>query len=493
VGFTVTWHDGTGGADGWGEVGGTDYRFTLAGDVTDWTQYTCLLYPPENATQLSVRARYWNFFEGTTYWDDFEVYNTAPATGEVAWNSNDLYRYWSCFVGQNVGMEVGSWVKTKSVNTTPANDDEKIQVIYNFYSADGANLLGAPLALDVPQDVANSDGWVEVKSTDPISFPVTADSVTVSFKFGANAKGIAWMDDAFIRNTTVDEWVGDFFNANVDVPTGWFYWWPDFSYGKAAWDTLAPSFMGVTDEEVHTGDYSLKLIEEDGENDEVTVNSDITSFVNDGNCVRVSAWMKADLPAGMADSANTNGSYGVGFTVTWHDGTGGADGWGEVGGTDYRFTLAGDVTDWTYYEFLAEPPENATQLSVRARYWNFFEGITYWDDFKAEQTTIPVGIAPSDNELVITKFKLYNPYPNPFNPSSKIMFEIPETKFTKVSIYDMLGHLVNTLVSEKLEAGIHEVTWFATNSSESNVPTGIYFVQVEHSNRILTKKLVYLK
>ncbi|HCK99740.1 MAG TPA: hypothetical protein DHW42_06525, partial [Candidatus Marinimicrobia bacterium] len=134
--------------------------------------------------------------------------------GTAIWQSDDLYRYWSCFVEPNKGMEVGAWVKTQGVNTSPAND-EKIQVIYNFYSAAGVNLLGAPLALDVPQVDANSDGWVEVKSTDLLSFPVTVDSITVSFQFGANATGTVWMDDAFIRNTTEDEWVGDFFNANV--------------------------------------------------------------------------------------------------------------------------------------------------------------------------------------------------------------------------------------------------------------------------------------
>jgi hypothetical protein len=162
----------------------------------------------------------------------------GSADGTASWISEDLYRFWDVFVGQNVGMAVGAWVKLDGVNTSPASDTEKIQLIFQFLDAADTDLLGGPLTLDVPQDQANSE-WVEVVSATPLSFPVTVDKITFEVKSNTNVTGTVYVDDVFIRPTTEGDWVGDFFNPNVDVPDGWFYWWPDFSTGKADWAPLA--------------------------------------------------------------------------------------------------------------------------------------------------------------------------------------------------------------------------------------------------------------
>ncbi len=304
--------------------------------------------------------------------------------GTASWISEDLYRFWDVFVGQNVGMEVGAWVKLDGVNTSPASDGEKIQIIFHFLDAANIDLLGGPLVLDVTQDQA-STGWVEVASTTPLSFPVTVDKITVDVVSNTSATGTVYVDDFFIRPTTEGDWVGDFFNPNVDVPDGWFYWWPDFSTGKIGWHTTGPPvFMAQTQDEAHSGLSSLKM-QKDSTGYELVVNSDPVTFVNDGTPLVFSAWVKTELPAGMADLANTDPSNAMGFTVTWHDGTAGADGWGEVGGSDYRFTVAGDTSDWTLYQCALTPPATATQFSLRARYWHNFMGTTYWDDFHVKR------------------------------------------------------------------------------------------------------------
>ena len=56
----------------------------------------------------------------------------GSADGTASWISDDLYRFWSIYVGQNVGMEVGAWVKLDGVNTSPASGDDKVQLIFNF-------------------------------------------------------------------------------------------------------------------------------------------------------------------------------------------------------------------------------------------------------------------------------------------------------------------------------------------------------------------------
>jgi len=306
---------------------------------------------------------------------------TKPAAdGSASWISEDLYRFWSVFVGQNVAMNVGAWVKLDGVNIDPATDDEKIQVIFNFLDENGADLLGAPLVLDVPQDQANTD-WVEIVSPFPLSFPVTVTVITTEFRFGANATGTAYLDDYFIRNATEGEWVGDFFNPNADLPVGWFTWFDSFSAGQAEWTDEMPESGWQSREYAHSGESSLRM-DKYVEETELVVNTDPYSFENTGVPLVISAWVKFELPEGMAAMANTDPAYGIGFTVTWHDGTMGADAWGEVGGSDYRFTtIPGDNADWTYFEAVLVPPENATQYSLRARYWHFFQGTTWWDDF----------------------------------------------------------------------------------------------------------------
>lgn len=433
----------------------------------------------------------WSTAESRTGGHSLKISKTS-SDGTASWLSDDLYRYWSVFVGQNVGMEVGAWVKLDGVNTNPSSDDEKIQVIFNFLDENGDDLLGAPYVIDVPQTSASTD-WVEVKSTDPLSFPVTVSQITTEFKMGSAATGTAYLDDYFIRNTTDGEWAGDFFNPNVDVPEGWFYWWPNFSWGDSAWDTEVPVFAGQTTEESHSGDASLKLVK-DGTGYEVVVNSDPTEFVNDGSPLVFSVYIKAELADGLADSVNSDPSYGMGFTVTWHDGTMGADNWGEVGGSDYRFEVAGDTTDWTLYQAVLTPPDDATQFSLRARYWHFFRGTTYWDDFMVMKTT-PLAIEDQYTDGIMPEeFKLLTAYPNPFNPTINIVFDIPQLEHVKLIIYDILGREVATLIDENLERGRHQVQWNGKRSDGTPAPSGPYFARIllDHKESQV-RKITYLK
>jgi len=88
-------------------------------------------------------------------------------------------------------------------------------------------------------------------------------------------------------------------------------------------------------------------------------------------------------------------------------------------------------------------------------------------------TSEPLGIIPVSNE-VPEHFKLEQNFPNPFNPSTKIRFEIPKTSFTKLTIYDAAGRETTFLINEQLSAGSYEVTWNA-----SNFPSGIYFYRLQ--------------
>ncbi|MBU0529606.1 T9SS type A sorting domain-containing protein, partial [bacterium] len=364
------------------------------------------------------------------------------------------------------------------------------------------DLLGGPLTLDLPTNVSSTPGWVEIVSSTPISFPVTVNKITAEVKLNQYATGTVWVDDFFIRPTTEGDWVGDFFNANVDVPDGWFYWWNNFSTGSPDWAPLAkiadwavPVFAGQTQDEARSGVSSLKM-RKDAAGDELVVCSEHVTFVNDGTPLVFSAWGKTDLPDGMAALANSDPSAGVFFTVTWHDGTAGADAWGEVGGSDGNFNLAGDQSDWTQYTAVLTPPDNATQFSLRVRYAHNFIGTTYWDDFSVMRSS-PLATENEYDNIVSTpkEFRLLDAYPNPFNPQVNIVFEMPKEGNVKLMIYDISGHLVSTLINNNtLDVGKHLIQWNALTNSGIQVPTGIYLVRLELDG-LETKlaKITYMK
>ncbi len=83
LGFTATWHSKLfADAGDWNEVAGADYRFTLKDTASGWTQYSWIVTAPANAKAISVRARSWPLWTGTSYWDDVAVYGieTAPTS-----------------------------------------------------------------------------------------------------------------------------------------------------------------------------------------------------------------------------------------------------------------------------------------------------------------------------------------------------------------------------------------------------------------------------
>lgn len=88
---------------------------------------------------------------------------------------------------------------------------------------------------------------------------------------------------------------------------------------------------------------------------------------------------------------------------------------------------------------------------------------------------------------------LFNNYPNPFNPSTRISFSLPDDDYIKLSVYDVSGREIRTLYQGNLKKGIHSFNWDSKNNSGNQTPSGIYFYQLKSNDIILTKKLLLLK
>jgi photosystem II stability/assembly factor-like uncharacterized protein len=93
-----------------------------------------------------------------------------------------------------------------------------------------------------------------------------------------------------------------------------------------------------------------------------------------------------------------------------------------------------------------------------------------------------------NNSGVPDKFELHQNFPNPFNPSTKIKFDIPKQSLTKIKVFDILGREAATLVNEDLKAGKYEVEFNAGNYS-----SGVYFYKIEAGNYKEVKKMILVK
>jgi hypothetical protein len=101
--------------------------------------------------------------------------------------------------------------------------------------------------------------------------------------------------------------------------------------------------------------------------------------------------------------------------------------------------------------------------------------------------TVPTSVGNS-NALIPDKYELNQNYPNPFNPATKINFALPKDGFVKITIFDLLGREIRTLVNESKTAGYYSVDF-----SGENLSSGFYFYKMETGSFVETKKMMLIK
>ena len=96
-----------------------------------------------------------------------------------------------------------------------------------------------------------------------------------------------------------------------------------------------------------------------------------------------------------------------------------------------------------------------------------------------------------DNDIIPVDYTLLSAYPNPFNPSLNINFSIDEYALVNIKIYDLLGSLLETLISnEAIVAGNHSIIW----NPGGNITSGEYIISLTvNGNQIATQKVAYIK
>jgi hypothetical protein len=99
----------------------------------------------------------------------------------------------------------------------------------------------------------------------------------------------------------------------------------------------------------------------------------------------------------------------------------------------------------------------------------------------------------TEGEGVPVEFALHENYPNPFNPTTALRFDLPEVSDVTLTIYNMLGQKVRTFDYQNTSAGYHSVKWNATNDYGDPVGAGVYLYQLQTKDFVKTRKMVLLK
>ena len=92
-----------------------------------------------------------------------------------------------------------------------------------------------------------------------------------------------------------------------------------------------------------------------------------------------------------------------------------------------------------------------------------------------------------------TEFSLNQNYPNPFNPSTSISYDLAKDAIVTITIYDLMGRSIKTLVDNKQIAGSRSVRWDATNNVGQPIPSGMYVYSIKADGFRQTKKMILLK
>jgi hypothetical protein len=134
-----------------------------------------------------------------------------------------------------------------------------------------------------------------------------------------------------------------------------------------------------------------------------------------------------------------------------------------VYGTDDNFTIAEDIV----------VASDNTELTV--------------------QIGVGVEVAIDESGLTPFEFALHQNYPNPFNPETNIQFDVAENSDVNVSIFNIMGQKVATLVNGNMDAGIYHIKWNGLSDKGIALPSGMYFYKMKSLEYQSVKKLVLVK
>ena len=110
-----------------------------------------------------------------------------------------------------------------------------------------------------------------------------------------------------------------------------------------------------------------------------------------------------------------------------------------------------------------------------------------------EEEVIVVNIDHNDSDIIPNKVTLDQNFPNPFNPATAFHYTLAESGTIELTITDIIGRKVTTLISGYQRSGNHNLLWTGKDTNGNQVPSGVYFYNLKSGSNIITKKMTLTK
>jgi uncharacterized repeat protein (TIGR01451 family) len=161
--------------------------------------------------------------------------------------------------------------------------------------------------------------------------------------------------------------------------------------------------------------------------------------------------------------------------------------WSLDGRTLYSSALRGGVSDLATVDFAAQKvvfvgAQHSGSRDIEALAW-----------IGATCQQCPVKVANAPAPTAVTALRLFPNVPNPFNPTTRIAFDLPQGEDVELSVHDAAGHRVAMLVHEPMSAGHHEVDWMGVSERGVRVPSGVYFYTLRAGKQVEKRRMLLLK
>ncbi len=286
------------------------------------------------------------------------------------------------------------------------------------------------------------------------------DSVIIDYTDSMYARTQYTTMDISVRYDFDTSFVGDEWSFSPYLVEDWEDWDALPAHYFSIWETNHPDPNYVP----HTRSFVPERLRDVS----VTHNANnrlIVSWLGNGESFDVSYRIYRKTGGGafvLYDSVSNTGHPLRGYPYSWMD--------PEVAGSG--------ITTISYYL----KARNKSQNSIRVSPSSDTVSTTY-GYYLQKQTTRH---SPSD-------FKLFQNFPNPFNPSTSISFEIPEEGMVELKVYNLLGQHVRTLVNEIRSSGLHATIWDGRDKQGRSVGGGIYLYTVATKDALLCRKMILLK
>ncbi len=175
--------------------------------------------------------------------------------------------------------------------------------------------------------------------------------------------------------------------------------------------------------------------------------------------------------------------------------------WEAAYAKEYEVQASNDKTNWVTLSHITNGGGGTEKITVNAsaryvRIYGIKRGTQYGYSlyeigiYNSTATSIRFN---AEDGLMPSGFYLSNNYPNPFNPSTTIDYEIPRSCYVKIEVYNSIGELITTLENDFKNAGRFSILWNGKDSNGKNVPSGIYFYRMSANGMTLVKKMIMLR